>query len=358
MLWNLDLSSLECKNKKFAAIDLGKFICALLVIATHVNPFIDVNGAAAFILGNVYSRLIVPFFCITGGYLCFRKTNENFYKSDGPINYAMKLIKLYVIWVAIYLPVIITNIAFSQFSLSAIILNLQQMFIKGYDQLWYLMATSISVLAIGFLLKKKVKIETIVAIFGVFYLFGSCGDVYYGITKDIPVLNKVISLYLTGFANTRNLEAPLFIAVGALFAYRKIIIKNWIAIVGLIVSLALMLVEVYWVKNNGWAYDWNLCLVKPTAGFFIFYIVSRINAKPNKLTATFRTSSSLIYFMHMWFKSFALIAVGAFVRLFDKNFAFHSTLLFFVVTVITLYATFIIMDLSKRKHFKWLKKLY
>ena len=71
----------RAKKTNYNAIDLGKFICAILVVTIHVKPF-GANGSEVFTFLNLFlkqyiARIAVPFFFITSGFLLFRKTNHD-----------------------------------------------------------------------------------------------------------------------------------------------------------------------------------------------------------------------------------------------------------------------------------------
>lgn len=110
MLTDLDLSSDVARNKRFPLVDLVKFFCSFLVIAIHVNPFTDINLYLDYGIKNYLARLAVPFFFVAGGYFCFRKTKYAEIDSGIPVTYAKRMIKLYLLWTVIYIPLIIRSI--------------------------------------------------------------------------------------------------------------------------------------------------------------------------------------------------------------------------------------------------------
>lgn len=59
------------------SIDLFKFICALMVVGIHTQPFGDrLNDG---LLATTILRIAVSFFFCISSYLFFRKENKNIY---------------------------------------------------------------------------------------------------------------------------------------------------------------------------------------------------------------------------------------------------------------------------------------
>lgn len=108
---NIDLTSAEARNHNFNSIDLMKFIFALLVIAIHFPPLVDISNIVNWALIQFVARLAVPFFFICSGYLLFRKTDlANKEKTQARIKrYTLRIIKMLIIWYLLYFPLILKN---------------------------------------------------------------------------------------------------------------------------------------------------------------------------------------------------------------------------------------------------------
>lgn len=92
-------------------LDLMKFFLALLVVEIHTRPLKCFYFAETVIEG--IDVLAVPFFFLASGFLCFRDLN---YASFGVAisagtervrNTIIKLVRLYLIWTLLYLPLTI-----------------------------------------------------------------------------------------------------------------------------------------------------------------------------------------------------------------------------------------------------------
>lgn len=87
-------------DSKNYSIQLFRLISSIMVVAIHTYPFVEVNKNIAFGVNEVLSRVAVPFFfCLAGYFYIKNKDKENYLK-----NYIIKILKIYVVWGAIYLP--------------------------------------------------------------------------------------------------------------------------------------------------------------------------------------------------------------------------------------------------------------
>lgn len=131
-------------------LDLMKFFLALLVVEIHTRPLKCFYFAETLIEG--IDVLAVPLFFLASGFLCFRDLN---YASFGVVisagtervrNTIIKLLRLYLIWTLLYLPLTI----FGNVLLGKNLLHGSLSFIRGtlfvgenyYSwPLWYLLAS-------------------------------------------------------------------------------------------------------------------------------------------------------------------------------------------------------------------------
>lgn len=63
--------------KKFnrnVAVDIFRYISALMVVAIHIHPFTDLNSTMGFICTQVLPRIAVPYFFAISGYFYIKKT--------------------------------------------------------------------------------------------------------------------------------------------------------------------------------------------------------------------------------------------------------------------------------------------
>ena len=55
------------------SIDIFRYICAVMVIAIHTNPFLDASKKLGYIFSQIVPRIGVPFFFAVAGYFYIQK---------------------------------------------------------------------------------------------------------------------------------------------------------------------------------------------------------------------------------------------------------------------------------------------
>lgn len=84
----------------FNALDVGKFVAALLVVAIHANPF-EHMGAFGEMMNSCILRLAVPFFFLSSSFLFFRRTPH----WGGVLHYVKRILLLYIFWALFSIPI-------------------------------------------------------------------------------------------------------------------------------------------------------------------------------------------------------------------------------------------------------------
>lgn len=171
-----DLSSSEGRKKQYYSIDLMKLVCSLFIVAAHFPPLRSVNHLANDVLFYI-GRLAVPFYFISSGYFLFRKSGYDIFDEKIAVKYAFCIFKLYVIWELIYLlPDIFYKIINNENGvIHDLIGHIKNFVFVGYLQLWYFNATIFAVLAVAFLVKRKVKLKSILYLGLILYILGLLG---------------------------------------------------------------------------------------------------------------------------------------------------------------------------------------
>lgn len=94
------------KKEVYPAVDIAKFVMAILVVAIHVRPF---EGTVGFIYNDVIARIADPLFFALSSFFLFQKAfaeKETLsWKTLG--QYMLRIGGLYGAWVLIYSPVIV-----------------------------------------------------------------------------------------------------------------------------------------------------------------------------------------------------------------------------------------------------------
>lgn len=101
-------------NKRNSAVDLTKYVAAMLVIGIHTSPFKEISADINFYFCHVLCRLAVPFFVVCTGYyltkrlvferdrLCNSKDNLLILKKN-----LYKIALMYLSWSLFYLIILL-----------------------------------------------------------------------------------------------------------------------------------------------------------------------------------------------------------------------------------------------------------
>lgn len=350
----------ENNNKtEYPFIDIAKLIAALLVIAIHVAPFgrNTIYDNANFMFTQYLTRGAVPFFFISSSFFFFRKYDVKSFVFSDCFNYVKRLFKLYGLWTLIYLYYIINNIIKGRKTVGRVLL--ETVFAGSYLHLWYFTALITGIIITSFLLSKKISIIKISFISLILYFIGLLGQGYYVIlasNMDNPLIAFIIKWYPEIFINTRNglFEGFFFVCIGLIFAKKIIKISFPLAIIGAVISEALLIVETTYIKYHSYYLEEDLFISLIPLCFFVFYIVShiKINIDP-KISKHIRLLSSLIFYIHLFVLACfrQLASIIKFPSEEQTSYILPVILLSFIVAEIIIF-------LSNTKYFKFLKHLY
>ncbi len=192
-------------------IDFFRLLAAFLIVAIHIYPFTFISEEVDYTFTRILFRMAVPLFLMITGFFILPKALK---EKEQLEKYSLKIIKIYIISMIIYLPVNIYNGYLSDIDVFTF---LKDIFINGsFYHLWYFPALILG-LWITYLIMKKVKKP--IFIFLILYGIGILGDSYYGFIQNIPVLKDFYSFLFTIFDYTRNgiFYVPTFLYMGYSF---------------------------------------------------------------------------------------------------------------------------------------------
>lgn len=337
--------SLISDGEKFDynCIDIVKILMAVFVIAIHTSPLANIESGIFLNIYNIIISTAVPFFFMSSGFLVMNKMECN--NDIGIIwKYVLKIIRLYLIWTIIYMPLTIYGYITNDNSLLNDILSfIRGMFFIGehYNSwiLWYLLSLIYSILLIGILLRCKVRIKGIYFISVLLFIFGHIMTIW-GDKLDMlqyPV-EKLVRYYRFVFLHGRLFTGMFYIMTGMIISKYK---NN----ISIFLSIGLML----FVGNifvNELYYSVSIAVYS----IIIFYLTISIDIKNKKLYKKLRDASTVFYFTHMVFWSFYTILIL-------KNPNHPGIDSFFVSLMCCVIASFILIKLKEHKRFKWLKNI-
>ena len=301
----------ESGKEQFRGVDAVKFIMAVCVIILHTHPLEGINHTLNFITADVVGRIAVPFFFMATGFLLAqRKGDGYFFGIDHVKKYVYRILKLYIIWTAIYLPVIIyKNIIDSGEGLRyGILTSIRDfIFVGSYGHLWYLPATAVGVAAV-FFLTEKIGERWSGILFFFFFFAGLLAQSYYGLLEiwigggglvwdALRLLKKIMVTSRNGI-----FFGSFFIYMGGWTArrYREIHLDTWMIWFGAAISVMLLGCEEVWLQRLEFVREGDMYVMLVPSAFFLLMASLRISLKKDMVF--WRKMSMNMYFIHLYFK--------------------------------------------------------
>ena len=169
-------------GQEFPVIDLIKFLCAILVVVSHVPPLESFTANAFaenlnFGMIHYLARIAVPFYFSAAGFFLFRKINFDSFDFSVFRNYIFKNLRLLGLWSVL-------------------------LFAGGTGHLWFMGGLFVAVCLLGILLHYRVSMRKMAVLAIVLYAIGLIGDSYYGIL--VPLQNhKLVAYAISGYEHKR-----------------------------------------------------------------------------------------------------------------------------------------------------------
>ncbi|WP_304683422.1 acyltransferase family protein [Ileibacterium valens] len=335
------------KAKQYAAVDIAKYVSALLVVAIHTYPFLEISETFNTLFIAIVCRLAVPFFFVSSGYFLFRKLNGTKKQNLNRLKkYLWRLISLYLVWTVIYIPYTIWNYMSEGFSLISLAGWIRDFFLNGsYYHLWFLPALITGTLIV-YLIGEKKRISKVVFISMILYFIGYLINVYAPIWQSLPYVSIVYGFFTKTLVTARDgfFFAPIFIALGANMA-KMPRPKLKASCVGFAASFLLLIIEVMTYYSLGILQDLScmfLSLVPTT--YFLMNLLLDVKMEYKPVYGDLRKDSTLIYVSHILFARLLLLVLPeAHLVVYLATLAFSSMFAFLVIRY--------------RKQIPWLKNL-
>lgn len=286
---------------RLKGIDLVKVLMAFVVVSIHTTawPLLGIRAVA------------VPFFFIVSGFFLFGKmTGDRSGDLDAIRAWTLRILKLYLIWTAVYLP--FTVYGFIQDGLSwkqALGVFARNLAFVGKNfmswPLWYLLALVWS--GVLFYLLRALRTPA--------WIWLAAGAAL----AAVPYFLGGKPFFLKLFQGTDNLvfTGPFYVAIGGLLRQFKVRIPVW---GGVVLSVA-GLVGFHFTP---------FALPVAAAGFFLLAKELPVPFLSDRLSLAFRDGSETIYLVHMIFAALLMLFAGM-----DKG-----ALLFTITSLLSALAAF------------------
>lgn len=282
-------------KREYHAVDVAKYISAILVIVIHTSPFLPYANEVNYFFMNMVARGAVPFFLLTSGYFIAmnRSTRKGYVKA-----YVHSLVKLYLLWSIIYIPFGLEWIQQNldlPYILYPLALVFGLLYLGTYYHLWYIPAL-IFAIVITYWLKKYMKTRTIVGIAFLLFCF-SMIETYYEYLGN-GWLKDIFDGYLAIFFTTRNglLFAWVFLSLGIYAWEQPWFTKKQYHVKGFIISIIILIIEGVLTYEKSLDHNSMIALLPLT--LYLFLILQDVSLNLNLPYGTLRSYSSLYYFSH------------------------------------------------------------
>ncbi len=338
LIHNLSMRSYDTKF-----LNIMKLVMAFFVMIVHFSPFKTINPILHFISIHGFTRIAVPFFILSTGYLI----SENGKISETRLYKTLKrLASLYIFWTLIYSPLIIAEVIYSTDSTSWWINLTRNIFFEGsFIHLWYLIATIIGLLIVTKLMT-LMNTKFVVLVCSLLFILGVLGDSYYGWSITVPVLSSFKSVLFQFIRTTRNgvFFAPIYLVIGLIIKqYQPRFKKTTLSFV-LIFFLILSFVEVLLLRNAGWAKDYNMTFTSLPLAIITFLLTLHITVSFN--TQKYKEIATTLFYIHIGVYVFvqAILTAGDITQ-----FRNYGLLAFIITVILSFLLTLLIHKFKKYK---------
>lgn len=244
------------KKNDYYSLDILKIIAALIVVSMHTEPLYYCKKEPVLELYDVLARCAVPIFFMLTGFFLSDKQHVEYgsqklgmsigIKSDDVDRQIKKIIRLYILWTAIYFPVTFIHgrrdgMPFTRFVLGFI---KQLLFVgENYNSwhLWFLLAEVYALIILRILIRRLNNRVIITGIALTLWMFGNMfTDLCFRIDLLPPLLKTVMLFLRILFTdNGRLFTAFLYIWVGAnlkdiILVFDKFLNKSVVMGIGII----------------------------------------------------------------------------------------------------------------------------
>jgi len=274
-------------SASYHGIDLLKFLMALCVIAIHTDSVCHAHYPLSI---EWLIRLAVPFFFVTSGFLMARKLDAAASIDDKRhiLNRRAKhLLRLFGLWLLIYLPISVICFADDGTpALSAIINYIVRVILFGESSyayaLWFLYSMAVCTWLLSLSMKWRRGTVILGAIFVAVYLLKFFVDKY-DLMSSLGIMSYGV------MSGDRLLGGGIYILSGMIFFHRDKISKlpAWLGPLILTASFVLCYLQ--------------LPLYQPLGGIALCIIGLRLSLGGNGVWMYLRNMSMWIYYLHMIF---------------------------------------------------------
>jgi len=280
------------------AVDIFRYICAILVVSIHAHPLQYINETANYVLIEHISRIAVPFFFIVSGYFY----SLRYYAGKRPFGgYMKKLLSVYTLWSAVY--VIERVILRGGVSFPELLRLLSYYFYMGTSQhLWFCLSLMAAICVLELVCRRRGE-RVLTAVSLLLFAVGCLGNTYYHcLGQHIPLLKEMYCL--SGYLHIQRyaIYGVTFVTMGNLIARhreRLLQTKNNTLCILLCVLLLAFIGERVTAERLAWASGgiYSIMLYPLMLTLFVLLLKHPAPAK-GKAAAFCGASATFMYYFH------------------------------------------------------------
>lgn len=366
------MTNTRAERKQYRAIDIAKFVMAILVVAIHVRPF---TGQTAFVYDDIIARIADPLFFQITAFLFFEKI---FAQISGNLrqgmswrmlgHYMKRILALYTAWFVIYAPVVLPRTWQECGNIRGMLLALlKKYWLSGYYGAMWFMTALLLAIPLVFILTKYLGSRLCLLLSAPWFLLTVARMEYCSITDGWQVAGYFDSaIYgIFGWYGNGLTYGFFFCALGMWVAYKRTLggQKNDSRDFALpsLISFLLLIIESYVIRDKGLGQSFGaMFFLIPTSYFLLQWLLSvdifeKMGEQSRKrldcACAHMRRLSILIFTIHYGVMEGLQYMVGKY-----TTYVWNATVLYFVVLVVTIVLAELI--LLAQKKIKWLHILY
>ena len=280
------MTNTRAERKQYRAIDIAKFVMAILVVAIHVRPF---TGQTAFVYDDIIARIADPLFFQITAFLFFEKI---FAQISGDLrqgmswrmlgHYMKRILALYTAWFVIYAPVVLPRTWQECGNIRGMLLALlKKYWLSGYYGAMWFMTALLLAMPLVFILTKYLGSRLCLLLSAPWFLLTVARMEYCSITDGWQVAGYFDSaIYgIFGWYGNGLTYGFFFCALGMWIAYKRTLggQKNDSRDFALpsLISFLLLIIESYVIRDKGLGQSFGaMFFLIPTSYFLLQWLLN------------------------------------------------------------------------------------
>ena len=366
------MTNTRAERKQYRAIDIAKFVMAILVVAIHVCPF---TGQTAFVYDDIIARIADPLFFQITAFLFFEKI---FAQISGDLrpgmswrmlgHYMKRILALYTAWFVIYAPVVLPRTWQECGNIRGMLLALlKKYWLSGYYGAMWFMTALLLAMPLVFILTKYLGSRLCLLLSAPWFLLTVARMEYCSITDGWQVAGYFDSaIYgIFGWYGNGLTYGFFFCALGMWIAYKRTLggQKNDSRDFALpsLISFLLLIIESYVIRDKGLGQSFGaMFFLIPTSYFLLQWLLNvdfwekpgeKARIWTDQICAHMRRLSILIFTIHYGVMEGLQYLLGKY-----TGAVWNMTGLYLSVLLVTIGLAELI--LLAQKKIKWLHILY